>query len=201
MRTKLLFALLFCSIFAHAQREETVLGRRGLGLTGGWGGWTSGITKFGSDYAFMSGGFGGAEFGKTLLLGGAGYHMVSDVKFDQANPLRYELSYGGPMIGVQIGSWRAVHPTISLMGGAGKSRFEGESTDHVFVVQPAAGIEINVFRWFHLGLDGGYRFVADSDFVNASDDQLSSAFGEVKLKFGYSFGRGKRHKKHERNDD
>jgi hypothetical protein len=204
MRTKILFSLLFCSFLSHfafAQREETVLGHRGLGITGGWGGWTSGLTKLGGDYTAISGGFGGAEFGKTLLIGGGGYHLISDIKWDGLHPQKFEMNYGGLMVGVGIKSWSAIHPTITIMGGSGTTRLAGEGSDKIFVVQPAAGLEINVLRWFHIGLEGGYRFVADSDLPSLTDTRLSSPFGEVKLKFGYSFGKGRKKKFFDQNND
>lgn len=195
MRNRLFMALVglvFCTQ-VFAQKEETILGSRGLGLTGGWGGWTSAITKFGDDYSLMTGGFGGAEFGKMLLVGGGGYSIVSDVKFDQLTPQKFSMSYGGLLLGAGFSNWRAVHPTFSVMGGGGSIALAGEGNDHIFVVQPQLGIELNVTRWFHLGLEGGYRFVTDTGLPSLSDSQLSAPFAEVRLKFGWSWGRGRHH--------
>ena len=199
MRTKILiplaFGLLLASNSLFAQREETVLGWRGLGLSGGWGGWTNSLTQFDEEYSVMSGGFGGLEFGKTLLIGTGGYHLATDVINDPGANQKMDLNYGGLMLGYGINSWRAVHPTITVLGGGGTVKLQNEGSDHIYVVQPQAGIEINVVRWFHLGLEGGYRFVGDSDFASLSDKRLSGPFGEVRLKFGYSFGGGRNHKK------
>ena len=74
-------------------------------------------------------------------------------------------------------------------------KLEGGEYDKIFVVQPAAGVEINIFRWFHLGLQGGYRFVTDSSIAGLSDKQLSGAFGQATLKFGWSWGRSNQYKK------
>ncbi len=198
MRTKILISLAFGLFLASnslfAQREETVLGWRGLGLSGVWGGWTNGLTQFEEEYSVMSGGFGGVEFGKTLLIGTGGYHLSTDVISPGMNQ-KMDLNYGGLLLGVGINSWRAVHPTITVLGGGGTVKLAGEGSDHIFVVQPQAGIEINVVRWFHLGLEGGYRLVADSDLVGLSDRRLSGPFGEVRLIFGYSFGKWNKQKK------
>jgi hypothetical protein len=72
--------------------------------------------------------------------------------------------------------------------GRGTARL-GDVNDRVYVVQPSAGIEINVFRWFRLGLEGGYRFVSDSNIPELSNQQLSGAFGQASLRFGFSWGR------------
>ncbi len=195
MRTNILIflGLILAANSLLAQREQTVIGRHGLGLSGAWGGWTNGLTKFEDDYSAISGGFGGVEFGKTLLIGTGGYHMESSIIDASGAGQKLRLNYGGLMLGTAIGSWRAVHPTITVLGGGGKVKLAGEGSDDVFVVQPQAGVEINIVRWFHLGLEGGYRFVTDSDFVALPDSKLSGAFGEVRLKFGYSFGGGRRH--------
>ena len=199
MRTKILVSLAFGLFLAtnslFAQREETVLGWRGLGISGGWGGWTNGLTQFDEEYSVMSGGFGGVEFGKMLLIGSGGYHLSTDAVNSPGLKQKMDLNYGGLMLGVGLNSWRAVHPTFTVLGGGGTVKLAGEGSDHIFVVQPQAGIEINVVRWFHIGLEGGYRMVAGSDFASLSDKRLSGPFGEVRLKFGYSFGGGRKHKK------
>ena len=62
-----------------------------------------------------------------------------------------------------------------------------------------AGVEINIFRWLHLGLEGGYRFVTSSD-ISLSDRQLSNAFGQATLKFGFSWGRYRKQQDHDNNN-
>ena len=85
-------------------------------------------------------------------------------------------------------NYKSIHPQIGVDLGGGKVHL-GDVNDRIFVVQPTAGLEINVFRWFHIGLDGGYRFVNDSSLPSLSDQQLSGWFGQATLKFGYSWGR------------
>ncbi|NJL77584.1 MAG: hypothetical protein HC892_23675, partial [Saprospiraceae bacterium] len=49
--------------------------------------------------------------------------------------------------------------------------------------------ELNIFKWLRAGAVVGYRMVRDSDVSNLPDDELSSIFGEITLKFGFSWGR------------
>ena len=191
MRIKQLFllgALVVASTAVFGQKEQTVIGNRGLGFSGFWAGSTAGLTKFGSDYSVMRGGFFGFEFGKTLLIGGSHAQLENNVKFDQLTAQKFEMRYNGLQIGTGIGNWRAVHPTVSVLGANGKIKLASEGEDRIFVIQPQAGVEINVTRWFHLGLDGGYRFVTDTGLPSLSDSQLSGAFGEIRFKFGWSWG-------------
>jgi hypothetical protein len=66
---------------------------------------------------------------------------------------------------------------------------KNNEVDRIFAVQPTAGIEINVFRWFHVGLEGGYRFISDSNVEGLTDSDLSGPFGQATLRFGWSWGR------------
>lgn len=76
-----------------------------------------------------------------------------------------------------------------VLAGGGKIRIPHEYSDRVLVLQPSAGLEINLLRWFRLGLDGGYRFVTDTDLLEIRDTDVSAFFGELTLKFGWSWGR------------
>jgi hypothetical protein len=77
---------------------------------------------------------------------------------------------------------------VNVDFGPGKVRLNND-VDRIFAVQPSAGVEINIFRWLHLGVEGGYRFINDSNIEGLSDSQLSGAFGQATLRFGWSWGR------------
>ncbi len=196
MRTKLLLFPFFCLFLtaAKAQHEETVLGHHGLAFSGIWGGANSQIARFGNSNSYMSGGFIGLEFGRTLFVGYTHYDLSDNVNWDQLTKQPFKMRYNGLTLGYGFRNYRAIHPVINVdfAGGHVESTLNNETnTDNVFVVQPAAGVEFNVFRWFHLGLQGGYRFVTDSSLPGLSDEQLSGAFGQISLKFGWSWNPNK----------
>ena len=85
-------------------------------------------------------------------------------------------------------SYKAVHPKVGFSIGSGNVRLRNEGNDSVFVLQSSAGIELNIFRWFRLGLEGGYRLVNDVDFNAVSAGDLSAPYGELSFKFGWSWG-------------
>lgn len=172
-----------------AQQEETVFGKTGLRLTGAWGGSSTNFTAFDSDYAVLSGGFGGLEFNRFLFLGWGAYRLVDEVRFTDLAQQDFDLDYNGLILGFSTKSHKVVHPQVMLLTGAGKARLEDQSgSDNVFVVQPSVGMTVNVFRWFHLGLEGGYRFVNGTDLAGLNDNNLSAAFGQVRFMFGWSWG-------------
>ena len=186
----LLFSAMLILLSVNAQQEETVFGKSGLRITGAWGGSTTNFTAFDDDYAVLSGGFGGVEFNRFLFLGWGGYRLVDEVRFANLSQQDFDLNYNGLMLGFSSKSHKVVHPQVMLLTGGGRARLADQGgTDRVFVVQPSAGVTVNIFRWFHLSLEGGYRFVNGTDLVGLTDNNLSNAFGQIRFLFGWSWGR------------
>ncbi|MBI5915051.1 MAG: hypothetical protein HY842_06710 [Bacteroidetes bacterium] len=184
----LLPALFFLATALHAQRDETLFGKTGLKLTGAWGGTVLGFVGSGDETAFISGGFGGLEFNKSLLLGFGGASSSESTTYN-GQKRNFDLSYGGFMVGFVPRSFKVVHPKIGFLMGSGDLKSEDEPDDKIFVVQPSLGVEINVFQWFRFGLEGGYRFVSDTSLPKPNDGELSSFLGELSLRFGWSWGK------------
>ncbi|MBK8921145.1 MAG: hypothetical protein IPM81_06485 [Saprospirales bacterium] len=194
MRTKfclLTLSLLFSVFTAQAQSEETVLGSRNLGFSGIWGGSKHQLTRYGNTNNYVNGWHFGLEFGKALQIGVGGYNINDYILWNNQPGQEFDMKWRVVSLGYGFQNFRAVHPIVQVDAGRGKVKLAGEGEDHVFVIQPSAGVEINIFRWFHLGLEGGYRFVTDSN-LSLSDQQLSGAFGQASLKFGFSWGRYRR---------
>lgn len=201
MRTKsilLALSLLVSVTSVFAQREQTVLGRRNLGFSGIWGGSKHQLMRLGDNNAYLRGGFFGLEFGKSLFLGFGGYRTDDNFSRGALQNQDFDMRWKVGTLGYGFQNFRSVHPMINVDAGAGKVRLADQGTDRVVIIQPSAGIEINVFRWFHLGLEGGYRFVTDTDLDGLNDQALSGAFGQATLKFGFSWGR---YRRPERRDD
>ncbi|MEZ4950354.1 MAG: hypothetical protein R2879_09400 [Saprospiraceae bacterium] len=182
-------AVLTISASIFAQKEETLFGKSGLGLTGAWGGSSTGVTFFDDDFAVTTGGWGGLEFGKNYFIGWGGFKTTNRFEIDDLFNDRFELNYTGLMLGYMPIAHKAIHPKVMLLTGGGRVRVPGEGSDKVLVLQPSAGVELNVMRWFRIGFDGGYRIVLDNDLLGVSDSDLSAPFAEVTFKFGFSWGK------------
>lgn len=193
MSTKpcLLAVLFLIPVFTtlSAQREETVLGERGWGLSGLWGGYTHQLTQYNDQEAFNSGGFFGFEFGKSLTLGWSHTNLRDDIRLNNNETQRFDFKYNGGKVGYAFIPYKALHPILNFEIGTGRAKLAGEGEDKVLVMQPSAGLEINIFRWFRLGVEGGYRFVQSSDLVGITAEQMSGPYGQATLKFGLSWGR------------
>jgi len=183
----LLALALLSSFQMFAQKEETVIGDRGLGFSGLWGGYRHQLTQFGDKTSYVNGGFFGFEFGKALLVGWGNYSLIDQFKWDGIQNQQFDMRWRPFLLQYGIKNHKPFHPQVGFEIGRGKVDL-GEISDRILVVQPSAGLEINIFRWFHLGLDGGYRFVSDSSLPGLSDADLSGWYGQASLKFGYSFG-------------
>lgn len=183
----LVFSLLL-SFQMFAQKEETVIGSRGLGFSGIWGGYKHQITQFGNTTSYVNGGFFGLEFGKALLIGLGNYSVIDEFKWDGIQNQEFDMRWRPFLVQYGIKNFKSIHPQVGFEIGRGRVDF-GDSKDRILVMQPSAGLEVNVFRWFHLGVDGGYRFVSDSSLPGLSDEALSGWFGQATLKFGFSWGR------------
>jgi len=191
MRTRFFFPtfiLMLTSLSLFAQREETIIGSRGWGLSGIWGGYNHQYTTFDKKNIYDRGGYFTFEFGKTLLVGWSNYGLEGNIAVQSENR-PFNMKWNTLNLGYNIASYKAIHPIVRMDIGSGKARLDGYGDDQVFVIQPAAGIEVNVFRWLRLGLEGGYRFVNDVSLGPLTVQDLSAPFGQLSLKFGYSWGR------------
>jgi hypothetical protein len=184
--TFLILAILFSGMALYGQQAETLFGRNGLHLTGAWGSIDRGYSTFSPESAYTRGGFLALEFNKSLLVGLGGSNTTEAVNFGQGS---YDLDYSGLMLGYVPNSFKVIHPKFSFVMGSGKLEVRDEDDDDVFVVQPGAGAELNVFKWFKFGIEGGYRFVSDVDRQGLSDSDVSSFFVDLKFRFGWSWGR------------
>lgn len=168
-----------------AQREQTLLGD--LDLTGAWGGFTYNYSALGDDGAYVRGGFGGIELGNQFFLGYGGWKIKDDVRIPEIGT-NFELRHGGFILGYTPNSFRSIHPRTSLTFGPGRVFVNGER-DRVFVVQPAAGLELNVFQAFRLGAEVGYRYVGNVALESSPlrSEDVSSVFFQLEMRFGFSW--------------
>lgn len=202
MKKLTLIALLIGTLAAttFAQKEETLFGRSGLRLTGVWGASTTNLTFFDDDFVVLTGGYGGLEFGKNIFVGWGGYRTTSDFNIGSDIQNRdLNISYNGAMIGYSPRARKAIHPKFTLLAGGGSLRVRGGDSDAIIVVEPAIGVELNVFRWFRFGLDGGYRFVTNTDQL-ITDSAVSAPYGQMTFKFGLSWGKSRSRSNHNHDD-
>lgn len=184
---------------AAAQRDETLLGRRGTDV-GGFGGPVLKFSRLAGADAVFTGGRGGVILNRRFVVGAGGYGMASenirtDFRFDDGSRPWLQLGYGGLELEVITQPSRLVHGTFSLLLGGGEAMYNSRTesgstvstrklTSEVFVAEPGAHLELNVTRWFRPGVGIGYRYVNGSDLPGVNDAGLSGAVGTLNFKFG-----------------
>ncbi len=179
-----------------AQREETVMGSSGFGFTGAWGGFTSNLGQFNGKYAGYQGSMWALEFGKRFYVGGMHYNLGAQLVNNSTKT--YSMSSNNLLLGYTHKSYMPIHPIVGLGVGNSTIRLRSDAVtteNRVFVLHPTLGAEVNVTRWCHIDAQVGYRAVMNSDFVGASDKDFSGLYGQINLKFGYSWGRYKTREK------
>ena len=183
-----IITLLLIGSSLHAQ-DETVFNQFSFRLTGAWGGTVAGLSKVGDGFTPTAGGYGILEFDKQYLIGWGGFSMNDLVEFDNQS-LDYDLDYHGLIIGYTPGAFNVIHPRVMGLIGSGEATVEGKS-DRTPVLQLEGGAEFNIFKWFRVSTNGGYRFLLDIDSPQAgiSSSDLSGIYGELKFQFGWSWGR------------
>jgi hypothetical protein len=184
-----IFALTILGTSLFAQRDETLIGKTGLKLTGAWGGAHIGMVGFDGGNSALGGGFFGLEFSKSLFLGYMGSSGSASTTYN-GNKRNYDIEYGGFLVGYAYKPYKVIHPRVNFLMGSGSLKVKDKPDDYIFVVQPSAGVEVNVFRWFRLGLEGGYRFVSNTDLPKPNDGDVSAAFAQLSFRFGWSWGKG-----------
>lgn len=175
-------------------RERTLLGD--LDLSGAWGGPTYNYSSTGDDWSLMRGGFGGLEFGEDFFIGYGGWKSRESFTIDEVvtGAPQYDFNHSGLIIAYSPFADNAIHPRVGALFGPGKMRItdnlngEGVGQEDRFLVgQATLGLELNLFQWFRLGVDGGYRFATgvDNDFVTGND--IGGAFAQIEARFGFSW--------------
>lgn len=176
--------LLWCALpDLNAQREETVFNHNGhLRFTGIWGGSTNALVDFNNDINLNSGGFFAFEINNDFLIGWSGYK--SDLTDGGQN---IEIKGNDLFLGYTFNSDNVIHPFIYLQTGSGRLEIEDVGSDRVFVALPSLGAEINIARFFRLGIDGGYRFLSGNDLAGFEKNELNGPVLNLRFKFGWSW--------------
>lgn len=180
--TLCLFSMLLAT--SIQAQEETFFNRNGgFRFTGVWGGSNNSLVDFKNDFNLSSGGFFTFEINNDFLIGWSGYD--SDISSDGR---AVAINGNDLLIGMVFNSDKVIHPLFYLQTGSSKLEVEDLGTDRVFVAQPTIGAEINIARFFRLGIDGGYRFFSGSDIQGFNDKDFSGPVLGLKFKFGWSWG-------------
>lgn len=188
------------AIAATAQAQEQTIFSGDIEHTG-FGGPVLKYSRIHDQNALMVGGRGGWIINHTLVLGGGGYGVVSEIDAPAGalpleGPLDIEFEYGGFEIEYIAESNELLHYSVYTLIGGGATNFvkdvgsvfdsneqTGES-DFMFVLEPAINGELNVMPRFRVNLGVSYRFVSGVEQAGLDDSDFSGLGVTATFKFG-----------------
>jgi hypothetical protein len=197
----LVFVILLFAFAADvaAQEEQTLF--KGEYEKGGFGGPVVKFTSINDQSAVMVGGRGGWILNHSLVLGGGGYGVVTEVNAPEGalpleGPLDIEFGYGGFEVEYIIHPKSLVHFSIYTLIGGGVTNFvkdvgavtesneqAGES-HFMFVLEPTVNAELNVTTWFRLNAGMSYRLTSGVNQEGLNDSDFSGMAATLTFKFG-----------------
>jgi hypothetical protein len=177
-----------------AAQEQTLFD--GSVQSGGFGAPAVKVTRINDQAGLMIGGSGAWIINHSLMLGGAGYGLASDVNTKGFGPdtALLDVGYGGGLIGYEIAPNDLVHIGVQALVGAGAvdyrrdrgtDRFNSyDNYDGFFVVEPGITGELNVTKNIRVNVEASWRFINGIELPGVTDAGLSGPSGTLSVKFG-----------------
>ena len=179
--------------------EKTLFGGKKVSH-GGYGGPSLKVIDIDGKYGFMSGGEGAWIINHSIIIGGAGYGLVSDINVPGKEDYSLNMGYGGVNLGLVLFSDSVLHLTAeTLLGSGGISYLEGSLLEHIeeddfdknldqfWILEPGVNIELNMTRFFRIKGGVSYRFVDgidENETYGFSDADLTGLSYNLAFKFG-----------------
>ena len=192
MKRSIIFLLSMFIVTPLLAQEETIVGDNFH--SGGYGGPVWKVGFFNGEDGILSGGRGAWIINHKFTIGGGRYGLITDVKSDAVSntgkSLYIDLDYGGFEMEYIHKSDKLFHWTTHTMLGGGKVRLLEHNpvktieTEKFFIVEPSLNMDINVSRWFRIGIGASYRIVMGLDLEEISNSDISGPSGLLILKFG-----------------
>ncbi len=176
----------FTTLFsAFGQRDETFLSNPSLRLTGIWF-----SSSFSSPHILTKnpeavGEIFALEFNKDYLVGAENM----DWKTDAPGIGDVEISAKSLFVGYTHDGFKVIHPTVGFSIGRSRLESEGHVPVKTTTSLASVGAEFNVFRWFRLGGEVGYRQVISPENTWVESADFSGPYAAIRLKFGWSWGK------------
>lgn len=192
---------------AQDDGPETLFGGRQVDH-GGYGGPEIKFGRVAGRDAVFFGGKGGWIIDHLVVLGGGGFGLTNNPSVpDRLQTVtgidrRITMGYGGGMIEYFVMPDKLVHGTLGVLVGGGAVNITERSAtcrhddtrmdcqgdevanDSFFIMEPEAGLEVNVVRFLRLNAGVSYRYVTGVGGIGFENDDLRGFNGTFTVKFG-----------------
>ncbi len=195
----LFFSLVSLIVFSQEKKDDefkTIFGDNRIKVSGEMA-FNMAFSSFDGDYAVQTGGSMGILLNRQLIIGG--YLQGGSIDREY---LQYDIggngfvedfndvgiSHGGIWLGYILFPSKAIHPAISVQAGWGRAKLESNYniySDNIFAVNPILEVELNITRFFKIGIGGHYSFVSG---INTFDGLSNEEFGGPGGTFSFRFG-------------
>ncbi|MCU0378841.1 MAG: hypothetical protein MUC78_11355 [Bacteroidales bacterium] len=177
--------------FAQELTDEPNKPRQMMTLTGpdhtggGYGAFTTGYSEIKGRNAFEFGFRGMWVINHSIAMGFGGTGFANQAMYNSTSGSDSFITggYGGFIIEPIVAPMYPVHIAFPiLIGGGGISYVETDwdefdnfvlGTDFFMLIQPGAEIELNVTRFFRIGLGASYRFPTDFNSTTTETPEMS----------------------------
>lgn len=165
--------------------------------SGGYGAPVVSYTRVAGEDSVLVGARGGWVINHQLVIGGGGFGLGNRIAPPAGlmpNPDDYRLNfgYGGLWVEYLIAPMRLVHGSVGTLIGAGALSVDAQragvspqnaASDPLFVLDPAAAVEVNLTRLVRVALEARYRIVRGVDLAGLRNGDLSgfALGGAVKI--------------------
>lgn len=185
---------------ADAAAEQTLISNRIT--SGAYGAPVQRFSTVAGNSVLFSGLEGGWIVNHRFVFGAAGYGLATQNVRNPGATLRdskgrapvVEMGYGGVTVAYIPAPMKLIHLEFqTLIGGGGLTydvqdiagmRPEDAPADGFFVAEPSVYGELNVARFFRIGLGAGYRFVSGASLDGLGDRDLRGASASIAFKVG-----------------
>lgn len=167
---------------------------------GGYGALMFNYGDMAGEGVFLLGARGSWVFNHSFSMGIGGYGITNAVGYDFYNTSNNQLlingGYGGLFIEPIIASRWPIHIALPILFGVGGIAYgevsyadgdywtDAAYTDVVLVVEPGVSIEMNVTKFFRLGLNATYRYFQGVTYAGVGKESLNGISGGLTMKFG-----------------
>jgi hypothetical protein len=152
------------------------------------------MTKFNDDLGTMLGIRVGSIMQHSFTLEGSFYGLITEVDSPRQGS-NIGVGYSGLTLEYTILPDKKIHILVNTMVGVGRVSYkrnydEPRNPDKdklnsiIIIVEPGAGLEFCVTRYFRIALGVSYRSVEGVDLKNLSNDDINGITGTLALRFG-----------------
>lgn len=200
----LILSVIGISLFAQDYEDDTrikTLFDDNNFTNGGYGGFGIGYSVIDDKDAVVMSGRGAWLIGQSIGFGIAGAGFINDYHYDAFLGEDVNLSggYGGILIEPIVFPRSPVHLAFPIIGGVGgiaytRSYWQNdpweyrnafvEDTETFLIFEPGVELELNLLRFFRMGLGMTYRLTSNIDLVDTPSDVLNGITAGIVFKFG-----------------